>query len=151
MTCEEFRDRFEQENPRPLNGLPTDLVEHERLCAACRDLVRDEAFWRRFFAASTASSPARSLWPGVLSKIREQLERRESFSASFVLFGRRLAPVFALLLLVALGFTIWRAAGVEAQDGLTMIAMVEEGAVRLDSLAEEPDALLESWLGADRQ
>ena len=83
-----------------------------------------------------------------MSKIQDQLERRESFSATFVLFGRRLAPVFALFLILAVGATFWRTQGVEAQDTLPMIAMLENGSGRLGPLTEEPEAILSSWVGA---
>ncbi len=151
MTCEEFKSRFEQEGFGSLGQLPEDLVEHHRMCSKCRSFVKEEIFWQRLFAAAPESHSSKSLWPGVMAKIQEQLERGESFSASLVLLGRRLAPVFALFLVLAVGATFWRAPGVEAQDTLPMIAMVENGSSKLGPLTEEPEAILNSWLGANKR
>lgn len=151
MVCADFRNRLEEEGIEALEQLPNDLADHHVACSKCQSFVQEEALWQRLFAAVPSVSPTKSLWPGVLYEIQDQLERRESFSATFVLFGRRLAPVFALFLILAVGATFWRAPGVEAQDALPMIAMLENGSGRLGPLTEEPEAILSSWAGANKR
>ena len=152
MKCEEFKSTLEQEDAMLTRNLPEGLEEHYQSCMNCQLLVQQEKFWQRFFAAVPEFSPAKSLWPGVATKIQEQLERRESFSALFVLLGRRLAPAFALiLLLIAGGVFLW-APETESQDAnISIIAMVENGTGKLGPLSEEPDAILNSWLEANQR
>ncbi len=152
MKCEEFKSTLEQEDAKLTRNLPEGLEEHYRSCMNCQLLVQEEQFWQRLFAAAPEASPAKSLWPGIAAKIQEQLERRESFSSLFVLLGRRLAPAFALiLLLIAGGVFLW-APETESQDAsISIIAMVENGSGRLGPLSEEPDAILNSWLEVNQR
>ena len=152
MKCEEFKSTLEQENAKLTRNLPEGLEEHYQSCVNCQLLVQEEKFWQRLFAAAPEASSAKSLWPGVAAKIQEQLERQESFSSLFVLLGRRLAPAFALiLLLIAGGVFLW-APETESQDAnISIIAMVENGSGRLGPLSEEPDAILNSWLEVNQR
>jgi len=152
MKCEDFKNILEQENAKLTRNLPEGLEEHYQSCVNCQLLVQEEKFWQRLFAAAPVASSAKSLWPGVSAKIQEQLERRESFSSLFVLLGRRLAPAFAIiLLLIAGGVFLW-APETESQDAnISIIAMVENGSGRLGPLSEEPDAILNSWLEVNQR
>jgi len=152
MKCEEFKSTLEQENAKLTRILPEGLEEHYQSCENCQLLIQEEKFWQRLFAAAPEASPAKSLWPGIAAKIHEQLERRESFSSLFVLLGRRLAPAFALiLLLIAGGVFLW-APEIESQDAnISIIAMVEYGSGRLGPLSEEPNAILNSWLEVNQR
>ena len=152
MKCEDFKNILAQENASLTRNLPEGLGEHYQSCRNCQLLVQEEKFWQRLFAAAPVASSAKSLWPGVAAKIQEQLERRESFSSLFVLLGRRLAPAFALiLLLIAGGVFLW-APETESQDAnISIIAMVENGSGRLGPLSEEPDAILNSWLEVNQR
>ena len=153
MTCEEFRSRLEREGSDFVGQLPEEFLKHHDLCTSCHSFVQEEVFWHRLFNAVPPTALTKSLWPGVLSKIQDQLERRESFSATVFLFGRRLAPVFGLFLVLAAGVTFWHARGVEAQDAvpLPMIAMLEFEDGKFGPLTEEPDAILNSWVGVDKK
>ncbi len=152
MKCEEFKSTLAQKDSNLSRPLPEGLAEHYETCVECQSFIQEEKFWQRFFAAAPQAFPTKSLWPGIASRIREQLERRESFSSLFVLLGRRLAPVFALILiLIAGGVFLW-APATESQDAnISIIAMVEHGSGTLGPLSEEPDAILNSWLGANQR
>jgi len=152
MKCEEFKSTLEQEDAKLTRNLPEGLEEHYRSCMNCQLLVQEEQFWQRLFAAAPEASPAKSLWPGIAAKIQEQLERRESFSSLFVQLGRRLAPAFALILLLMAGGVFLWAPETESKDAnISIIAMVENGSGKLGPLSEEPDAILNSWLGANQR
>jgi len=152
MKCEEFKSALEQEDAKLTRNLPEGLEEHYRSCMNCQLLVQEEQFWQRLFAAAPEASPAKSLWPGIAAKIQEQLERRESFSSLFVQLGRRLAPAFALILLLMAGGVFLWAPETESMDAnISIIAMVENGSGKLGPLSEEPDAILNSWLGANQR
>jgi hypothetical protein len=152
MKCEEFKSTLAQEDSNLSRPLSEGLTEHYESCVDCQSFIQEEKFWQRFFAAAPEAIPTKSLWPGIASRIREQLERRESFSTLFVLLGRRLAPAFTLLLiLIAGGVFLW-APTIESQDAnISIITMVENGSGRLGPLSEEPDAILNSWLGANQR
>ncbi len=151
MKCEEFKDTLKLEDAILTRNLPGGLEEHYQSCVNCQLFVQEEKFWQRIFAAAPVAVPSRSLWPGVAAKIQEQLDRRESFGSLFVLLGRRLAPAFALILLLIAGGVFFWAPEIESQDAnISIIAMVENGSGRLGPLSEEPDAILNSWLGANQ-
>jgi len=99
-------------------------------------MSREENFWRRFFASAAREVPAESLWPGILAGIEAEIERRESFSTALLWMGRRLAPAFALLLLVALGTVLW---------GGNDTGLLDSEAVLTGLM--EPDAILGQWAG----
>ncbi len=152
MKCEEFKNILEQEHAKLTRNLPEGLEEHYQSCMNCQLLVQEEKFWQRLFATAPEVSPVNSLWPGVAAKIQEQLERRESFGSLFVQLGRRLTPAFALILLLMAGGVFLWAPETESQDAnISIIAMVENGSGRLGPLSEEPDAILNSWLGANQR
>ncbi len=152
MNCEEFRDKLELEKEYLTGELPSSLEEHFQSCLGCQAFVREEKSWQKFFAAVPVAAPARSVWPGIAARIHEQQERRESFSFFFVLLGRRLVPAFALILLLIAGGVFFWAPALESQDAnISIIAMVENGSGRLGPLSEEPDAILNSWIGGTIQ
>ena len=147
MKCEEFRDALKLKNADFTHKLPGGLEEHFQFCVNCQQFVQEENFWQRFFTLAPAAVPAKSLWPAVAAKIQDQLARRESFGSLFVLLGRRLAPAFALLLLLITGGVFFWAPEIESQDAkISIISMMEDGSGKLGPLSEEPDAILNSWL-----
>ena len=99
-------------------------------------MSREENFWSRFFASAARAEPAASLWPGILAAIEAEIERRESFSTAVLWMGRRLAPVFALLLLVVVGTALW---------GGSDTALLDSEALLAGLLG--PDAILNQWAG----
>ena len=99
-------------------------------------MSREENFWSRFFASAPRAEPAGPLWPGVLAGIEAELERRESFSTAVLWMGRRLAPVFALLLLAVIGSALWGGLDTALSDSEAL----------LDGLIG-PDAILDQWAG----
>lgn len=147
MKCDEFKDTLKIEDTNLTRNLPVGLEEHYQSCVNCQLFVQEEKFWQRFFGAAPAAVPAKSLWPGVAARIQEQLDRHESFGSLFVLLGRRLAPAFALVLLLIAGGVFFWAPEIESQDAnISIIAMVENESGALGPLSEEPDAILNSWL-----
>lgn len=152
MKCDDFRSWMEREGQKPLQNMPDDFAEHLSSCPTCESRVKEETVWQRFFGAAPEASLSRSLCPGVMAKIQEQQARNESFNTTFVLLGRRLAPAFALFLLLLGGVTFWRVSGVESQDStVSIIAMVENSTGRVGSLSDEPDTVLNSWLGVNQE
>ena len=152
MKCEEFRDTLKLENSDLTSKLPRELEEHFHSCVDCQHFVQEENFWQKFFTVAPAAVPARSLWPAVAAKIQEHLDRRESFGSLFVLLGRRLAPAFALLLLLIAGGVFFWAPEIESQDvNISIISMMEDGSGKLGPLSEEPDAILNSWLRTNQR
>ncbi len=99
-------------------------------------MSREENFWRRFFASAAKAEPAGSLWPGILVEIEAEIERRESFSAAVLWMGRRLAPAFALLLLVVGGTALWGGSDTSLLDSESVLASLMV-----------PDAILSQWAG----
>ncbi len=99
-------------------------------------MSREENFWRRFFASAAKAEPAGSLWPGILAEIEAEIERRESFSAAVLWMGRRLAPAFALLLLVVGGTALWGGSDASLLDSESVLASLMV-----------PDAILSQWTG----
>ncbi|MDE0206913.1 MAG: hypothetical protein OXP66_12915 [Candidatus Tectomicrobia bacterium] len=99
-------------------------------------MSREENFWRRFFACAPRAEPAGSLWPGILAGIEAEIEHRESFGTAVLWMGRRLAPAFALLLLVAVGTVLW---------GGNDAGLLDSESVLAGLMA--PDAILGQWAG----
>ena len=152
MKCDEFKNALEQTDSSPMSTLPEELKEHYQGCVSCQLFIQEEKFWQKFFAVAPQATLEKSLWPGVVAKIQEQLERRESFSTLFVHIGRRLAPAFALILLLIAGGVFFWAPETESQDAsFSIIAMVEDGSGKLGPLSEEPDAILNSWIGINQR
>ncbi len=103
MKCEDFRSWLEREGfvagggpAESHGGMPENVAGHYRSCPECRSLLKEEVFWKRFFAAAPEPVLRESLWPGVMARIRERLDQSESFSEVLLLWARRLAPAFAL-------------------------------------------------------
>ena len=99
-------------------------------------MSREENFWNRFFANAAKPEPSVSLWPGILAAIEAEIERRETFSTALLLMGRRLAPVFALLLVAVVGTALWGGDDAALLDSEALLA----GLVG-------PDAILNQWAG----
>ena len=99
-------------------------------------MSREENFWRSFFARAARATPAESLWPGILAGIEAEIERRESFSTALLWMGRRLAPAFALLLLVAVGTALWGGSDTGLLDSEAVLAGLTA-----------PDDILGQWAG----
>ena len=99
-------------------------------------MSREENFWRRFFARAAKAEPAGSLWPAILAGIEAEIERRESFSTAVLWMGRRLAPAFALLLLVVGGAALWGGNDTGLLDSEPLLAGLMA-----------PDAILSQWTG----
>ncbi|MFC1491451.1 hypothetical protein ACFLQ0_02550 [Nitrospinota bacterium] len=106
MDCESFRAWLEDAGPP--DKMPEEAAEHLRGCPACRDLLGEEKFWGRFFAAAPGAELSGTLWPGVLAKIRAQEEEALSWDFGLVLMGRRLIPALTLVLLLIGGVASWR-------------------------------------------
>ena len=140
MKCEEFKTWLEDEGRTSSESVPEELARHCRTCPDCLSLLEEEGFWTRFFAATPKVSLSRSLAPGVMARIREQTDRSESFSAALLLMGRRLAPAFALVLLLLGGAAFWQGNGFALQDSDFAVA----GLV-------EPDAVLNQWVGVSEE
>ena len=120
-----------RETPHPARPPPSRSAStRERL------MIREEKFWRRCFASAARAEPIESLWPGILAGIEAEIERRESFSTAVLLMGRRLAPAFALLLLVALGTALWGGSDTGLLDSESVLAGLMA-----------PDAILGQWAG----
>ena len=99
-------------------------------------MSREENFWNRFFAAAARPEPSASLWPGVLAAIEAEIERREAFSTALLWMGRRLAPLFALVLVAVVGTALWGGSETVLMDSEALLA----GLVG-------PDAILNQWAG----
>ena len=99
-------------------------------------MSREEKFWNRFFATAAGPEPSASLWPGVLAAIEMEIERREAFSTALLWMGRRLAPVFALLLVAVVGAALWGGSETVLMDSEALLA----GLVG-------PDTILNQWAG----
>lgn len=99
-------------------------------------MSREENFWSKFFASASRAEPAATLWPGILAGIEAEKERRESFSMALLWMGRRLAPVFALLLLAVMGTALWGGGDTALLDSEALLAGLMG-----------PDAILDQWAG----
>ncbi len=152
MKCEDFKSWLEREGEGEAgpaashSEMPEDAAEHHRSCADCRPLLKEEVFWKRFFAAAPEPVLRDSLWPGVMARIQKRLDQSESFSEVLLLWTRRLAPAFALILLLLGGAAFWRGAVGGEGDG----AGLQESDFPLISLIE-PDAVLNQWAGATEE
>ncbi len=152
MKCEDFKSWLEREGEgegeagpaASHGGMPENIAEHHRSCAECRSLLKEEVFWKRFFAAAPEPVLRDSLWPGVMARIQKRLDQSESFSEVLLLSTRRQAPAFALILLLLGGAAFWR--GAVGGDG----AGLQESDFPLISLIE-PDAVLNQWAGATEE
>lgn len=145
MDCKEFRVWLSESRSVNIAESPS-VSAHYEACAACRAAADDESGWKQLFAAIPVRAPERSLWPGIARAIHEH-RLGLSLSDALLLFSRRLAPAFAILLLIIGGFLMWSAPDTEAEGG-SMIAMLETGS---SGFVEEPDAILISWAEARGQ
>lgn len=149
MTCDDFRRRLEA---NAMEDLPDEVREHTESCAACRGLLEEERLWRRFFSAAPEPPAPRPAWPGVLARIREEEDRRASLSDALLFFSRRLAPAFALVVLFLGGFGLWSEVLTEPRQQVPVaVAMLESMSGSEAWAADEPDAVLNSWVGARSQ
>lgn len=146
MTCDDIRRRLEA---NATDDLPDKVREHAESCAACRGLLDEERLWRRFFSAAPEPTARRPAWPGVLARIREEEDRRASLSDALLFFSRRLAPAFALVVLFLGGLGLWSEVLTEPRQQVPVaIAMLESLPANEAWAADEPDAVLNAWVGA---
>ena len=149
MTCDDFREWLETAGAKRTEEIPASYRAHSGSCATCRPILEEEQLWRRFFSAAPEPSPQRPAWPGVLARIREAEDRRASLSDALLLFSRRLAPAFALVVLLLGGVGVWRDMLAQPQEQIPVtIAMLESASGLETSPADEPDAVLMAWVGA---
>ena len=149
MTCDDFRQWLETAGVGQTEKIPDAHTEHAESCAACRRILEEERRWLRFFAAAPEPSPRRPVWPGVMARIREEESRRASLSDALLFFSRRLAPAFALVVLILGGVGVWRDMLPETREQVpATAAMLENGAGQEALSADEPDAVLIAWVGA---
>lgn len=149
MTCNDFRQWLDTAGAKRAEEAPEAVREHSDACAECRGLLQEERLWQRFFDAAPAPTPTGSAWPGVLARIREAEERRASLSDALLLFSRRLAPAFALVVLLLGGVSVWRDVLPEAREPAPVAMAMLESAPGLEGApADEPDAVLLAWVGA---
>ena len=119
---------------------PEEIAGHYRSCAECRSHLKEEVFWKRFFAAAPEGALQESVWPGVMARIQERSDQSESFSEVLLLWTRRLAPAFALILLLLGGAAFWQGDGAGLQESdFPLISLIE------------PDAVLNQWAGATEE
>lgn len=152
MKCSElveWLDEVERDVSRPL---PAAAEEHCRSCQSCRRLLAEERVWRNLFAlAAEPAEPRKPVWPGVMERIEERERHRASLSDALFIFSRRLFPAFLFILVLLGGVTLWLTdRESENKSGATMIAMLTSSAGG-NATPEEPDAVLNSWLGANGQ
>ncbi len=148
MTCDDFRQWLETAGAGQTEKIPDAHRKHAESCPACRELLHEERRWLRFFAAAPEPSPRRPAWPGVMAGIREEESRRASLSDALLLFSRRLAPAFALVVLLLGGVGLWRDMLPETREQVpASVAMLENGAEQETLSADEPDAVLIAWVG----
>ena len=123
--------------------------EHAGTCADCRAILQEEQQWLRFFAAAPEPFSRRPAWPGVMARIHEEESRRASLSDALLLFSRRLAPAFALVVLFLGGVGLWRDMLPEAREPVPATVAMLESAPGQEALSpDEPDAVLIAWVGA---
>jgi hypothetical protein len=149
VTCDDFRRWLETVGAELTEGIPDPHRQHAASCAACGGLLEDEKRWRRFFSAAAEPSPQRSVWPGVMARIREEENRRASLSDALLLFSRRLAPAFALTVMLVGGVGLWRDMLPSAPEQAPVtVAMLENASGQEASPLDDPDAVLMAWVGA---
>ena len=149
MTCDDFRQWLETAGAGQTEKMPDAHRGHAESCAACRGVLEEERRWLRFFAAAPEPSAGRPAWPGVMARIREEESRRASLSDALLLFSRRLAPAFALVVLLLGGVGLWRDMLSETREQVpATAAMLENGSGQETLSADEPDAVLIAWVGA---
>ena len=148
MTCDDFTQWLESAGAKLPEDLPEAHAAHIGSCAACRAALEEEQLWRRFFSAAPAPPPQRPAWPGVLARIREEEGRRASWSDALLLFSRRLAPAFALVVVLLGGVGLWRGMLTQPLDRTPASVTMLEGVSGQDVVsADEPDAVLIAWVG----
>lgn len=151
MTCENFRQWLENAGATLTGAVPDAHRQHAESCAACRSALEEERLWRRFFSAAPETAPGRPAWPGVAARIREEESRRTSLSDALLLFSRRLAPAFVLVVLCLGGVGLWRDMLPETREQVpATVAMLENASGQEALSADEPDAVLIAWVGARR-
>ena len=151
MTCENFRQWLETAGAMAAGTIPDTHRQHAESCASCRAALDEERLWRRFFSAAPAPAPERPAWPGVIARIREEESRRSSLSDALLLFSRRLAPAFVLVVLCLGGVGLWRDMLPENPEPIpATVAMLENASGQEALSADEPDAVLIAWVGARR-
>ncbi len=149
MTCDDFRQWLETAGAKRTEEILDSYRAHSGSCATCRAILEEEQLWRRFFSAAPEPAPERSAWPGVIARIREAEDRRASLSDALLLFSRRLAPAFALVVLLVGGIGLWRDMLLETREQTPVtVAMLESASGLEASPADEPDAVLMAWAGA---
>ena len=148
MTCDDFTQWLESAGAKLTEDLHEAQAAHVGSCAACRAALEEERLWRRFFSAAPAPPPQRPAWPGVLARIREEEGRRASWSDALLLFSRRLAPAFALVVVLLGGVGLWRGMLTQPLEGTPATVTMLEGVSGQDVVsADEPDAVLIAWVG----
>ncbi len=151
MTCENFRQWLETPGATAAGTIPDTHGQHAESCASCRAALEEEQLWRRFFSAAPETAPGRPAWPGVIARIREEESRRSSLSDALLLFSRRLAPAFVLVVLCLGGVGLWRDMLPETPEQVpATVAMLENASGQEALSADEPDAVLIAWVGARR-
>ncbi len=143
MNCETFRRRLEDLPAGPFEvdrNPPDDLAAHVRSCSDCRALMNEDMFWKRFFAAAPEPEPEGSAWPGVMAKIQKRMDSADSFSDALLLWTRRLAPAFALVLLLLGGAVFFQGnSGYLQESDLPGLGLLE------------PEAVLDQWAGVPEE
>lgn len=149
MKCETFEAWLEREGPAPPDRMPEEVAAHHRACPRCRALLEEELFWGRFFAAAPAVAPPGPMWPGVAAGIEKWMERAESFSSALVRVGLRLVPVFAVILLLLGAAAIWSGSALGPREpALSIASLADDPSARPGPPNEEPDTILDRWVGA---
>lgn len=149
MTCDDFRQWLETAGAKLTGDLSEAHTAHFRSCVACRRALEEERLWRRFFSAAPAPAPQRPAWPAVMARIREEESRRASWSDALLLFSRRLAPAFALLVVLLGGIGFWRGTLPQPLEQTPVTITMVEGVSGQEAVpVDEPDAVLIAWVGA---
>ena len=149
MTCDDFRQWLETTGVQLAEGIPNPYREHAASCGACGGLLQEEQRWRRFFSAAPELAPQRSAWPGVMARIHEEENRRASLSDALLLFSRRLAPAFALGVMLLGGVGLWHDMLPAAPEQVPLtVTMLENASGQEGSPPDDPDAVLMAWVGA---
>jgi len=146
VNCEAFKDWLAESRARTLEQSPA-ASAHVESCGSCRQTADEEQVWRHLFGLIPEHSRGPSLWSGVTLAIQERQHRKLSLSDALLLFSRRLAPAFVVLLMITGGWFLWSSPRIEAEGG-SMIAMLETSS---SGFMEEPDAILVAWAEAGRQ
>ena len=148
MTCDEFTQWLESAGAKLTEGLSEAHAAHIDSCDDCRAALEEERLWRRLFSAAPVPAPQRPAWPGVLARIREEESRQASWSDALLLFSRRLAPAFALVVVLLGGVGVWRGMLTQPLEQTPATVTMLEGVPAQDVVsADEPDAVLIAWVG----